>query len=135
MCARFIYLFRLILTRISVTLISVKTEAPPAGDFGRRSGRSFGRGSSGRNSEYPVLTGPPVLARAPAISRSFDQIRSLFHQLALIFYLDKLKFLISLSDIWLNLQNELSIKCSLDKYSSHPLGINQRLRQQQGPPV
>ena len=53
---------------------SVKTEAPPAGDFGRRSGRSFGRGSSGRNSEYPVLTGPPVLARAPAISRSVDQI-------------------------------------------------------------
>ena len=42
------------------TVCSVKTEAPPAGDFGRRSGRSFGRGSSGRNSEYPVLTGPPV---------------------------------------------------------------------------
>ena len=59
---------------------SVKTEAPPAADFGRMSGRSFGRGSSSRNSEYPVLTGPPVLARAPAISRSFDQIWSLFHQ-------------------------------------------------------
>ena len=32
-----------------------------------------------------------------------------------------MKFLISLSDIWLNFQNELSIKCSLDDYSSHPL--------------
>ena len=84
-------------------LISVKTEAPPAGDFGRRSGRSFGRGSSGRNSEYPVLTGPPVLARAPAISRSFDQSSSLFHQLTLISNMDKLNFLIFLSDIGQNL--------------------------------
>ena len=55
-------------------LRSVKTEVHPAGDSPVTSGRSFGRGSSGKNSENPVLTGPPVLARAPAINRSFDQM-------------------------------------------------------------
>ena len=52
-------------------LTSVKTEAHPAGDSPVSSGRSFGRGYSGTNSEYPVLTGPPVSTRAPAINRSF----------------------------------------------------------------
>ena len=54
--------------------VSVKTEVHPAGDSPVTSGRSFGRGSSGKNSEYPVLTGPPVSTRAPAINRSFGQM-------------------------------------------------------------
>ena len=53
---------------------SVKTEAHPAGDSPVSSGRSFGRGYSGTNSEYPVLTGPPVSTRAPAINRSFGRM-------------------------------------------------------------
>ena len=36
----------------------VETEDHSAGDSPVNSGRSFGRGSSGRNSEYPVVTGP-----------------------------------------------------------------------------
>ena len=65
---------RTIMPKHICTERSVKTEVHPAGDSPVTSGRSFGRGSSGKNSEYSVLTGPPVLAGAPAINRSFDQM-------------------------------------------------------------
>ena len=53
---------------------SVQMEGHPAGDSPVSSGRSFGRGYSGTYSEYPVLTGPPVSTKAPAINRSFGRM-------------------------------------------------------------
>ena len=43
----------------------VETEAPPAGDLRRRSGRSPGRGSPVGNLKPPAITETPVLAGAP----------------------------------------------------------------------
>ena len=45
--------------------IRVETEAPPAGDLRRRSGRSPGRGSPVGNLKPPAITETPVLAGAP----------------------------------------------------------------------
>ena len=45
--------------------IRVETEAPPAGDLRRRSGRSPGRGSLVGNLKPPAITETPVLAGAP----------------------------------------------------------------------
>ena len=50
----------------------VETEDHSAGDSPVNSGRSFGRVSSGRKSEYPVLTGPLVITRILALRRSFN---------------------------------------------------------------
>ena len=63
---------------------SVQTEAHLAGESPASSGRSFGRGSSGTNFEYPVLTGPPVSTRAPAINRSFCLMWGPYDKITLI---------------------------------------------------
>ena len=85
---------------------SVQTEAHPAGDSPVSSGRSFGRGSSGTNSEYPVLTGPPVSTRAPAINRSFVHMRRPYGRFTIII---QHKLLLLAIKCKLNAENELAI--------------------------
>ena len=54
---------------------SVKTEDPPAGEFGRSSGQIPGRDSSVENLHPPALSGAPVPAEAPVLTGESGYIR------------------------------------------------------------
>ena len=57
------------------TVPSVATEAPPAGEFGRSSGQTSGRGSPVGNIKSPALSGAPVPAEDPVLTGDSGYIR------------------------------------------------------------
>ena len=58
-----------------LVLFSVATEAPPAGEFGRSSGQTPGRGSPVGNIKSPALSGAPVHAEDPVLTGDSGYIR------------------------------------------------------------
>ena len=55
---------------------SVATEAPPAGEFGRSSGQTPGRGSPVGNIKSPALSGAPVPAEDPVLTGDSGYIKA-----------------------------------------------------------